>query len=151
MGRAWEISEKAISAAAVAVAATLCVAGCGGHSSSPSSSQPSDADQIRALMQREQNAFNNVDYYVFLDTLCAEQRSQAQSQTTWTDQDNASLRSYGPIEFTLTNIKVTGDTATASDSTKGQREPESRRTTDTANFKRESGAWKDCTQESPSG
>jgi hypothetical protein len=151
MGRAREISEKAISAAAVAVAATLFFAGCGGHSSSPSSSQPSDADQIRAVMQREQNAYNNVDYYAFLNTRCAEDRSQAESQTEWTDQANASLRSYGPIEFTLTNIKATGDMATASNSTKGQREPESRRTTNTTNFKREGGAWKECTQGSPSG
>lgn len=146
MSRAWEISEKAVSAAVVAVAVTLSIAGCGGHSSSTSSKQPSDDDQIRALMQREQAAFNNVDYNAFLDTQCAAARSQAQSQTAWTDQDNSSIRSYGPIEFTLTNIKVTGDTATASNSSKGQREPESRRRTDTNYFLRESGGWKECPQ-----
>jgi len=100
-------------------------------------------------MQREQSAFNNVDYNGFLQTLCAQQRAQAQSQTAWTNQAKASMNAYGPIEFSLSNIKVTGDTATASNSTKGQREPESRRTTDTATFAREGGEWKDCTP--PSG
>jgi hypothetical protein len=133
------------------IAGLLVIAGvvvaCGG--STPG--KTSDEDQIRALMQREQTAQNNLDYTGFLQTLCAALLPQQQNQTTWVDQDKASIDAYGPIEYTVTNIKVSGDTATANTSTKGQREPESRRTTSTSQFARESGAWKDCSPAPPSG
>jgi hypothetical protein len=124
------------------------VVACGG---SPQGKTTSDEDQIRAVTQAEQTAFDNLDYNAFLQTLCAEFRPQQESQTEWVSKGKASNNAYGPIEFRVTNIKVTGDTATADNSTKGQKEPESRRTTNTAQFVREGGAWKDCTPAPPSG
>jgi ketosteroid isomerase-like protein len=104
----------------------------------------SDEDRIRAVMQQEQAAYNNLDYNAYLQTLCAEQRPQQESQLRWVSQNKAANDMYGPIEFSLTNIKVAGDTATGNMSINGQKEPESRRTTVTAQFVREGGAWKDC-------
>jgi hypothetical protein len=124
------------------------VVACG---SSTQGKATSDEDQIRALMQREQTALNNLDYNAFLQTVCAEIRPQQESQTTWVSKNKASIDAYGPIEFRVANIKVTGDAATADVSTKGQKEPESRRTTETAHFAREGGAWTDCSPAPPSG
>ena len=134
------------------IAGLLVIAGvvvaCGGSTQGKTTS---DEDQIRAVMQREETAFDNLDYNAFLQTLCAELRPQQESQTKWVSKDKASIDAYGPIEFRVTNIKVTDDTATADNSTKGQKEPESRRTTSTAQFVREGGAWKDCSPAPPSG
>jgi hypothetical protein len=144
MSRTSGIAASAVSAAA-GVALALSIAGCGGHSS-PSSSGPSDEDQIRAVMKEEQDALNRVDYNAYMRTLCAHSRSHpGQDEAAWTASDQASINSYGPIEFTLSNIKVTGNTATADNSTKGQKEPESRRTTDRSTFTREVGSWYNCT------
>jgi hypothetical protein len=134
------------------IAGLLVIAGvvvaCGGSTQGKTTS---DEDQIRAVMQREETALNNLDYNAYLQTLCAELRPQQESQTTWVSKNKASIDAYGPIEFRLTNIKVTGDTATADTSTKGQKEPESRRTTDTAHLLREGGNWKECSPAPPSG
>ncbi len=110
-----------------------------------------NADQIRAVVQNEQAAFNNLDYNAFIWTLCSKYRTEQMTQLSWVNQDKSSIAAYGPIEFTVTNIKVTGDTATADLSTKGQKEPESRRATNNAQFVRESGKWTDCTPAPPSG
>jgi anti-sigma-K factor RskA len=122
------------------------IAACG---NSTQSKATSDEDQIRALMQREQTAFNTLDYNAFLQTVCAEFRPQQESQTTWVSKNKASMDAYGPIEFRVANIKVTGDAATADVSTKGQKEPESRRTTEAARYVREGGAWEDCSPAPP--
>lgn len=122
------------------------VVACGGSTQGKSAS---DEDQIRALMQREQSAFNALDYNAYLQTLCAEFGPQQESQATWASKNKASMDAYGPIEFRVSNVKVSGDAATADVSTKGQKEPESRRTTESARFVPESGAWKDCSPAPP--
>ena len=137
-------------AVVIGVVAVLAVAGVlvykftlGGSNPALGGSNP-DEDRIRAVMQQEQAAFNNLDYNAYLDTLCAAQRPVQESQLKWVTQNRAANNTYGPIQFTLTDIKVAGDRATGNMSINGQKEPESRRTNVTAEFVREGGAWKDC-------
>jgi hypothetical protein len=131
-------------AAVIAVVAVLAVAGGVVYKFVLGGGSNHDEDGIRAVVQQEQAAYNNSDYNAYLQTLCAVERPQQESQLKWVTQDRAANDKFGPIQFSLTNIKVSGDTATGSMSINGQKEPEARRTTVAAQFLREQGAWKDC-------
>lgn len=113
------------------------------HVVSKTSTHP-DVDRIRAVVKAQETAYNAVDYNAWLWTICAAYRPQMVSQLDWVNSDKSSIGGLGPIEFTPSNVTVTGDTATAVVSSKGQREPESKRTTDTWQFVREGGSWLDC-------
>jgi hypothetical protein len=80
-------------AVVIGVVAVLAIAGFLGYKFILGGSN-SDEDAIRAVMQQEQAAFNNLDYNAYLQTLCAEQRPQQESQLRWVSQNKAANDRY---------------------------------------------------------
>lgn len=111
-------------------------------STSSSSSSESPEDQIRAVVERETQEYND-NNLAFDPELECEARKSAYAEHG--DEILKSRAENGTqSSSTLTNIQVTGDSATADETDKYQKDPDSPDTY-SAKFVKEGGRWKDCT------
>jgi hypothetical protein len=136
--------------AIVAAVAALAVGGCLPHNhsgasesgSTESSSAKSPEDQIKTVVQRQTANFNggNFSYNPELD--CA---ANAKEYTAKHANKQREIQAQtGKLSTSVTNIKVSGNSATADITIKFENLPD-KTTTQSAQFVREDGHWKDCT------
>jgi hypothetical protein len=100
----------------------------------------SDADQIKALVQNVTADQNNADGPGLLTLLCTTTRGRNPATSEMLRND---VNEYGTVATSVTDIRVTGDRATAQvTTTRSKQAGES--DTETQSFAKENGSWKVC-------
>jgi hypothetical protein len=100
----------------------------------------SDADQINALVQNVTADQNNADGPGLLTLLCTTARGRNPATSEMLRND---VNEYGTVATSVTDIRVTGDRATAQvTTTRSKQAGES--DTETQSFAKENGSWKVC-------
>jgi hypothetical protein len=100
---------------------------------STSRSAPSNEDQIRAVWQSTQNAYNAADFTTWRSNFCVRRQSRLPTEYVW-----KTLHPAGRLDNPLQSIAVSGDSAIATVTNTAN--PRSQ----TQTFARENGDWKVC-------
>ena len=100
----------------------------------------SDADQVKALVQAVTADQNKADAAGLLTLSCSAARGRNPPTSEMLRND---INEYGTVATSVTDIRVTGDRATAQVTTTRSNQP-GESTTDTQSFLKESGSWKVC-------
>jgi len=131
---------SSIASFVVFVLAILCVRLLSDHHFFIPRADSSPEDQIKAVVQREADNFNNSKFSFNPELTCKAQASDDQHI-----KDARTLRAQGgTISISVANIHVTGDHATA-DITMKLAKLSGEPITPAAQFVKEDGRWKDCT------
>jgi hypothetical protein len=101
---------------------------------------PSDEEQIRAVVEGFEDAWNKSDFEKFKGYICARnlQNGDAPTEDKFTEQRSAD----GPIDLTVTSVQVNGDKATAKVDEMNPQKHEKK--SEDLDLVRENGGWKAC-------
>jgi hypothetical protein len=122
--------------AVIAIVATILVVTLGG--ARPAG--PSDEEQIRAVVDGFEEAWNRSDFEKFTSLVCAESLNNGDAPAK--DEFMEQRRDDGRIELTVTSVDVHGEKATAKvDETNPQKHDTKSEDLDLV---RENGKWKAC-------
>jgi Putative lumazine-binding len=107
----------------------------------------SPEDQIKAVVQREFEYANKSDFSWHSDLECRANQAGDQAQA---DENRKNFAQIGTVSASVSNIHVTGDTATADVTVTAQKVPD-KPFTKSMKFIKEDGKWKECDPDSSSG
>ncbi|MHA3024003.1 nuclear transport factor 2 family protein [Mycobacterium sp. BMJ-28] len=128
-------STVGLATAALLLTLTGCARAIPGTAAAPPDArQRSAADQIAEVVDQFEQAWNAGDYANLRSLMCDEMRGQSEFGE---DALREARSDSGRLELTITELDVTGDTATSVIENQGE-DP------DDITFQREGGAWKWC-------
>lgn len=131
----------------IAVVIVLAVGGFLGYKQFGKSGPGSPEDQIRSVVQREVQAWNNSDFSYNPELYCKANSSQDQAG----QKEGRELRTQaGNMSASVDSIHLNGDQATVDVTVKFQNAP-GKTAPSTMQFVKEDGRWKDCTPPDSSG
>jgi Protein of unknown function (DUF2510) len=136
-----ESSNPMVIIGVIVALVVLAVGGFLGYKHVVKSPPASPEDQIKALVQREADAWNNSNFSYDPETDC---KASASDYTEKQAEKLRNLRAQlGTTSASVANIHVTGDKATADTTLKFQNAPDHPVITN-EQFVQEDGRWKDC-------
>lgn len=131
----------------IAFVIVLAVGGFVGYKQFRKSGPSSPEDQIRSVVQREVQAWNNSDFSYNPELYCKANSSQDQAG----QKEGRELRTQaGKMSVSVDSIHLIGDQATVDVTVKFQNAP-GKTAPSTMQFVKEDGRWKDCTPPDSSG